>query len=313
MRNIKQKILFRIGEADIEILKAINNFQYMTADQISRLLYPLCSDQNRYSQRRLRRLADAEYLLRLRALPTPRYGSAPFVFTLGHKGRRFLDKLGVNVPSYFRPSEEREKAENNPFMKHTLQTIDVLISALQLCRNSDVVCYRMLLERELKKMAVRVAITSPDNPTATAKETTAIPDAWFQLRVGSNSTFSVALELDRGTEDQKRWRHKIAVLASWANGPYKEAFETDNLTIAVVTPSEVRLEQLRHWTMQELVHRSIERLSDIFLFTDASPISTTPTDFYFGKFWLTAHNNNPISLLDFPYKSHRKILYDGVL
>ncbi len=47
---------------------------------------------------------------------------------------------------------------------------------------------------------------------------------------------AVALELDRGTEDQRRWRGKVAALAAWAMGPYREAFAAQTLTIAVVTP-----------------------------------------------------------------------------
>ena len=182
--------LFRIGQADTEILQAINRFHYMTASQISRLLYPNCRDNNRYSQRRLQKLTEAGFLLRLNELPTPRYGSAPRIFTLARKGRRFMRSLGFDVPAYYRPSEELEKAYNNPFIMHTLEAIDVLITVQRLCRDYAVQCPYMLSERELKRETVRVFVPKKDGKTY---ETIVIPDAWFQLAIGNAPYVSIAL------------------------------------------------------------------------------------------------------------------------
>src|SRR3954466_2067005 len=97
---------YLITEVDESILRALARFHYLTAAQASRLLYPNLADDNRYMQRRLKTLVDAEYVLRLRALPVPRYGQAPHVFTLARKGREYLHGLGVAIEPYFRPSEE---------------------------------------------------------------------------------------------------------------------------------------------------------------------------------------------------------------
>src|SRR3954451_4002688 len=109
---------YLITEADRSILLALSRFHYLTAGQASRLLYPHSNDEHRYVQRRLKRLVDNEYILRLRALPMPRYGQAPHVFTLARKGRTYLQAAGVSVDAYFRPSEERRITENTPFMMH---------------------------------------------------------------------------------------------------------------------------------------------------------------------------------------------------
>ena len=85
-----------------------------------------------------------------------------------------------------------------------------------------------------------------------------IPDAWFQLKVASSPRVSIALELDRGTEDQRVWRQKVAALALWAVGPYRKAFQTDNVTIAVVCPDVARRETLCSWTKKELEGRGLE-------------------------------------------------------
>jgi len=285
----------RIGAVDEEILRVVNRLHYMTAAQVGRLLYPDAHDQNRYVQRRLRSLAEAGYLLRLRELPTPRIGSAPHVFTLADKGRRFIAGRGdVLASSYYRPSEERAKAADNPFMEHTLAAVDVLVAAERLCRRFQVSMPRLLNERQLKRSSVRVQPAGrPD-----ASRVAVIPDAWFQLTSAECDPVSIALELDRGTEGQKHWRRKVASLTAWAEGPYRRAFETDNLTVAVVVPTTVRRVQLSEWTAQEL--ESIDRgeLADIFLFTEASPVTTDPFELFFDLLWYPAGQAYPVSLLD---------------
>jgi hypothetical protein len=304
-----------ITEADKAILVALARFHYLTAAQASRLLYPHLSDENRYMQRRLKKLSDAQYVLRLRALPTPRYGQAPHIFTLARKSRQYLESLGVSLPSYFRPSEERQAAENSPFMIHRLATIDVMIAADGLCREGYAVCPRMLSERELKQGALKVEVPRTLHSTGEGSRRVAvIPDAWFQLSVGSRPPMSIAVELDRGTEDQKVWRHKVAAYVMWADGPYRTAFETDNLTIAVVCPDEPRRAILIDWTMRELTARSLPEFAELFLFTATSPITVSPRRFFFGNAWREPHTGKAVSVLDAPspQEQERGIVYQTV-
>lgn len=187
-------------------------------------------------------------------------------------------------------------------MEHRLAAIDVMIAADCLCRDHPVRCPQMFSERELKRGALRVEV--PPGPLAPADATTrrvaVIPDAWFQLRVGSSPSDSIALELDRATEDQQVWRHKVAALALWAAGPYQEAFQTDNVTIAVVCPDPSRRDTLAGWTRRELAGRGLGELLDIFLFTSTSPIVSSPAEFFFAPRWFLPHQAEPVSLLDPP-------------
>lgn len=285
----------RIGAVDEEILRAVNRFQYMTVAQVGLLLYPHAHDQNRYVQRRLRALVEAGYLLRLRELPTPRIGSAPHIFTLADKGRRFVAGRGeVLASSYYRPSEEQAKARDNPFMEHTLAAVDVLVAAERLCRGSRVSMPRLLNERQLKRSSVRVQPAGrPDAPRVAV-----IPDAWFELKVLDEPAVAIALELDRATEGQKHWRRKVAALTAWAEGPYRRAFEADNLTVAVAAPSTARREQLSAWTREELEDIGKAELADIFLFTEASPVAADPFELFFGPCWYPAGQDYAVSLLD---------------
>jgi hypothetical protein len=299
---------FVITEADRAILLALSRYHYLTAAQASRLLYPNLADENRYVQRRLKRLTDATYVLRLRALPMPRYGQSPHVFTLHRRGRQYLQALGVPVLPYFRPSEEAAATENSLFMLHRLATIDVMIAADSLCRDYPVTCPRMLSERELKHGALRVDV--PPGPQGTGggtRRVAVIPDAWFQLGVATSPPVSIALELDRSTEDQHAWRRKVASLAIWATGPYREAFAADNLTIAVVCPAPRRVAILREWTMRELTERGMTDLADIFMFTAASPVTTPSARFFFAPLWHLPHDSQLTSLLDPPEAGEREV------
>ncbi|MGY1710364.1 replication-relaxation family protein [Geodermatophilus sp. SYSU D00758] len=296
-----------ITETDTAILRALSRYHYLTAAQASRLLFPRLVDENRYMQRRLKRLADTNFALRLRALPTPRYGQAPHVFTLHRLGRAYLKRLGIAVLPYFRPSEEQKAAWNDFFMPHRLAAIDVLIAADLLCQRSRVSCPRLLTDRHLRRHPVRVGVQQAQR----ARSVAVIPDGWFQLQPAGRPVISIALELDRGMEAQKAWREKVAGYAAWAPGPYRQAFATDNLTIAVVAPSGERVKQLRIWTRAELARQRAESLSDIFLFTCASPVATPPEKFFLSPVWCTPEDDEPVALLDPPAAAVEEVLFES--
>ena len=153
-------------------------------------------------------------------------------------------------------------------MTHTLATIDVLIAAEVLCRTHSVTMPRLLTERELRARPTRVSLAATNGTPA--RSVAVVPDAWFELAVGTRRPVAIAVELDRDTEDQKRWRTKVAALAAWAVGPYRQAFAAETLTIAVVTPDEGRQDTLRGWTRQELARIGQQALTEIFLFTGSS-------------------------------------------
>ena len=293
---------YTVTEVDRLVLLALNRFHYLTAAQLSRLLYPNLNDENRYAQRRLKQLADSEYALQLRALPKPQYGQAPYVYTLARKGRTYVQGLGFAVEPYFRPSEEKRTTQNSPFMAHRLAAIDVMIAAERLSRDvPGLACPQMLSERELKRGAVRVDVPPRRHSNADGpRKVAVIPDAWFQLSINAEVPVSIALELDRGTEDQKVWREKVAAYVVWAGGPYKEAYETDNLTIAIVCPDDRRRTVLIDWTTRELRDRESEEYGELFLFTATSPVEVSPVRFFFDKLWRQAGFAEAISLFDHP-------------
>jgi len=184
---------FIVGPADAPILAALGRYFYLTATQLTRLLYAPTS--HTYAQARLKRLTDANYLQRI-FLPRPtRTGSAPFVYTLARKGINALIEWGRPVDRRYRRAEVRETSYL--YLAHTLALNDVLIALELLCRRDPRVRVIALRhERELKRAPVQVRL--PDGTTAGV-----IPDAWVDLRLAGQYQECYAVELDRGTTGQQ--------------------------------------------------------------------------------------------------------------
>jgi hypothetical protein len=285
---------------DIQILRAVNRFRYVTAAQLNRLFWPdNTRDKDRYAQRRLQRLVEDQYVLPLRELPRPTSGTAPRVHALAWRGRKVLLELGDDVPSYYRPSETREAAENPLFMPHTLAVIDVLIAAERLTQEVvSVYLTQLLLERDLRRMGLRVTVP-PIQVQAHARRVTVVPDAIFSFEVDGVEQHFI-LELDRDTERAQAWRNKVAALALWLDSTSsRHSLPSDYRTVIVAVPTNRRREQLREWTALELKERSLyDTYAPIFVFSEISPVSTTPLDFFAGAHWYPAYLADPEGLID---------------
>ncbi len=280
---------FLVGPADAPILMALGRYFYLTAAQLTRLLYAPSSQT--YAQARLKRLADHGYLQRI-FLPRPtRTGSAPLVYTLARNGLQALAEWGSGVDRRYRPAEMRETSYL--YLAHTLSLNDVLIALDLLCRRDRRVQLAALRhERELKLAPVKVRLT--DGTTAAV-----IPDAWLDVRLRDRYQECYAVELDRGTTEQKAWRHKVAALVAYAGGPYQQAFATPSLTIAVVaTPGSRRCDQLMRWTEAELRAIGREDAAGLFRFTGISVGDTAPEDIFRGPVWQAPFSTRLEPLLD---------------
>src|SRR5437660_688349 len=83
-----------------EILRTISFHRFMTAQDVTRLLYSPASLT--HVREILASLSDAKYLSRFQ-LPHTSRGNTEYVFVLSTRGREFLSSLGTQVAGYFRP------------------------------------------------------------------------------------------------------------------------------------------------------------------------------------------------------------------
>ena len=84
-------------------------------------------------------------------------------------------------------------------------------------------------ERELKAREMRQLVEDPRRP---GKQLAVIPDGHFTL--SGTAEFSCALELDRGTVEEKPFKEKVRALGEWKlRGAYRRAFNTDSLRVSL--------------------------------------------------------------------------------
>jgi len=150
----------------------------------------------------------------------------------------------------------------------------------------------MLHERRLKRHPVYVIDSA-------GKRSAVVPDAWLDLRIDGQLRVCLVVELDRGTEEQKRWRQKVANLLAYADGPYQEMFATSSLTITVATTAgENRLAELLRWTEAELAANQEESLGDLFIFASLVPGWEEPVQVFLEPRWYQPFQREPIALLE---------------
>jgi hypothetical protein len=146
-----------------KILVAISEFDYLTAEQVTRLLYKETS--RAFVRKKLRALVTQGYVLTLGG----RAVNLPLIYTFTSRGRTYAGMLGEQSRKRFCPSEEKEKSENFFFMKHTLAVTDVLIASRLLAQTvPGVTLTRMCLERSLRRK-IHVEILDPAKPEAERK------------------------------------------------------------------------------------------------------------------------------------------------
>lgn len=275
------------GAGEQRMLLTLRRYHYLTAEQVTRLLYSRGS--HTFVQTRLKNLADSG-MLATTTLRRSHRGRATTVYTLSRKAHTYLDGLGIAPPVRFRPGEVTGVSE--PHLDHALAINDVLIAAdLFVAATPGVELAQVVHERELKHQAVPVVIAG--------ERISVVPDGWLDFRMlAQGYRTCIALELDRGTEEQKRWKRKVRGLVAWASGPYRERFGTDVLTVAVITTEdERRAAQLRAWTEEELTRLDHRSLAELFLFTCCDPATTDPVTLFTAPIFTVTFAEELVPLL----------------
>jgi len=291
-RAASKSVPYEPTTGSIQILCALAKFHYLTVEQIIRLFYKPTSITT--VQPRMKELAEHGYCER-RPLPVPalvRGGSGAYVYTLGPKGRAFVEALGLEVPARFRPSEIPQKNQ----LAHILACSDVYVSATLLCRNEDgLELERLVPERVLRGLGERVQVDGRPRRVT--------PDGWFSIiatAAGERFRYPIALEVDMGSEKQTKWRDKIRGLLAWMDSPsYEKLFGTRSVTTAVICPGKPKhAGVLCAWTEAELEVLKRRRDGKHFLFTGANPATIVPRAFFGEPTWQEPFAQGPVSLLE---------------
>jgi Replication-relaxation len=285
------KVLFRLGQRDDEILRAVYTYRFLTLREVTRLFFALGSKN--HAGEYLKRLAEHRYLDRF-PLPAARPGNPEFVYMMGHMGIKYLRDVGADVDGYVRPAHDPTYLH----LQHTLCLNDVLIALALLGRDDPAVSLvQMRHEWMLKQTPLSVQLTRPEG-----KETVAIvPDAWVDVIVtvgNKRRRMPVWIELDRGTIEQRQWRRKArGIVAAVVSNAYAKQFGTSSIAVAYITTAgERRTSQMRAWTIAELQQLRKMDESEMFLFTHLPDGDIDPKRLFLKPVWSTVAEGNRVPL-----------------
>jgi hypothetical protein len=280
-----------------KILLALADFEYLTADQLTRLLY--AKGSLTYVKAKLKTLVKADFILPLggRSLNLPR------IYTLKVKGRQFTAMLGKHTDMRFRPGEEQQKAYNFFFMRHTLAVIDVLISARLLTQTvPGMVLNNMFQERDLRRK-IYVAITQDkEKPRNICLE----PDASLDFTVQQSWRDFFHIELYRHLPTERRFKQKVQGYLTYAESSlHQELFHTAALSIAMVAAGGIPSEReqlartLQRWTEEVLTKLNKPAEGQRFFFSSIIPSQVSPSELFLSPLWQLAfsHTVTPLLLL----------------
>jgi hypothetical protein len=254
-----------------KILLALAEYEYLTAEQLTRLLYAPASLTH---VRDLLRAFAAESLVLV--LPSPTVTS-PKIYTLASKGSSILGKH-----QRIRPSEEMDKTPT--FLAHSLAVNDLLISAVLLAREvAGIRLSRMIFEREL-----RGTLEAPLVPDAAV-------EFLLQDRQGVRWRYFFQVELYRYLPKKERFQKKVLGYVDLAgSGKQQERFGTTALAVAVCCPGEGGLARtLKGWTEEVLAKQPEEGQRFFFGSSDTAK----PSELYLAPCWYRAFASDPTPLL----------------
>ena len=303
MRMKQAKALQMVTPQAEAILKAVHFYRYVTASDIAYLLYSPKSLT--YVRNLLSDLAgnadfvSRQYLYRFR-MPRVSVGNSERVYTLGSRGRDYLaTELGLPVEWYFRPQKTQNMGYSQ--MTHNIILTRFLVAAQHWCQlQSAFRLARMRISYELAEQPATVVLTQEGR----RRVLKVIPDAWLGfIRVSDGRRFPILLEIDRGTQYQKKFKEQIRARIEYIRSElYKRTFRAEAVMIAYVTTGgdpaarATRCKTLCLWTNQVLEEMGMNDWSSIFRFHALALDEMYTTSLFVEPVWYRPDVIKPVSL-----------------
>jgi Replication-relaxation len=240
---------------DIAILQAIAYYRFMTALDVTALLF--AKGSMTYARGRLSALAGNkdhelnQYLYRF-ALPSER-GNSERIWTLGSRGREYLEELGHTISWQHRPDRLRHVSYGQ--VSHALLLTRFLVGAKLWSRDQpNLTLVDMRISYEMQEEVKGV-----------------IPDGWLLFEPATGKKYAILLELDRGMEQgQKFKQHVKGRLEFIRSGAYQKIFGVPGVIVAYATTGQTtdyrhtRVRAMNSWIGQVLEELKLTTWAGIF-------------------------------------------------
>ena len=274
-----------------KILAALAEFEYLTAEQITKLLYAPSSLS--HVRKHLRLLVAGGFVFPLGGKAVHLH----LLYTLSGVGRTYAAALGTSPRKRVRKGEEQEKGHNPYFLNHTIAVIDVLISARLLANShANIELTRIITERELKRK-IYVAIPEKICIEPDASCEFLITEDWHE-KPQTWKDF-VHIEVYRHLPPVEwRFKQKIQGYVTYAlSGQHKALFNTSALSIAVIAVSQQMATTLKQWTEETLLEMGRPAEGGWFFFCNLDPAKARPEELFLSPVWKQAFGTAKTPLL----------------
>lgn len=240
---------FRVTDRDLRVLQHLYDLRLLSREQIQRLEFTPAGDSS--CKRRLTLLYHHGYIDRRYAAINAPFGSARSAYCLDRVG---IAALAVHLAKDVRDLDWRhdDMKRDALFLAHLLDTNDVYVSLRHACSGPAALSW--LSERALRKVLTGVKL--PRGSRSSEGDLVPIPDAYATLTLTPDQTYTFAIELDRGTVEEKRIRQKMIAYGEWVSsgafvahlpGPSPRVL----FIVAAGVNSPARVERLIRWCEAE--------------------------------------------------------------
>src|ERR671914_208811 len=274
-----------------KILIVLAVFGYLTAEQITRLLFAPSSIS--YVRKLLKSLVTGGFVFVIGGKTVHPHA----LYTLSGVGRTYAEALGTSPRKRVRKGEEQERGHNPYFLKHTIAVIDFLISARLLANtHATIELTRIITERELKR---KIYVAIPDKiciePDASCEFL--ITEDWHEKPQTWKDI--VHIEVYRHLPPVEwRFKQKIQGYVTYAlSGQHKALFNTSALAIAVIAVSTQMATTLKQWTEETLLEMGRPAEGGWFFFCNLDPAKARPEELFLSPVWKQAFGTAKTPLL----------------
>ena len=293
-----------------KILRATHFYRFLFAQDICRLYWSLSSIT--YVRDLLANLTKHKYLYRFAQLSLSKGGAVENTYTLGCKGREYVERvLSIPCDYYYRPHKIRH-ASYGAVLHNLILSRTLIAASLWAKKQPNFKLVKTYTCYELARKAPSIELANDKGEHDRVK---VIPDAYLLFQKLNNNNnkhdehfYQVLIEIDRGMEFQKRFKKAIRARVEFIKDhyAYSSLFGTtpNNVIIAYITTSdrdrpeyrESRRRAMRDWARQVLAQYDLNNLSCSFLFCSvvASEIYNIPL--FDGEGWFRPDSTKPVSL-----------------
>jgi Replication-relaxation len=265
-----------LNSKEERILQVVHDYECVTLEEINHLLF--AKGSRTHVGAILRKLSggrdydDQQFLYRF-PLPIAAKGTKARVYCLGVKAWEVLA-----IEDAYRPAKFRHLAYS-PILHDLILSRFLTVATTYFAVQSD---YKLLETRtcyELTSQPPRLCVNQNGQKATIA----VIPDAWLDVeRVSDGKAYPLWVEIDRGTENRRKFQQLVRNRLALVNSPqYEQLFHTTAVRFCYVTTGatpelgDIRLHNMLRWTEELLPKEEGEekkesqrqQLAAIFRFT----------------------------------------------